>query len=92
MCDRRRPGMTLIELLVVVAVIAILASLLLPAIIQVRGAARKSQCESNLKQLAQAVQSFQHRNDCLPVYWGAMGASSNKVGGWLFHMLPDLDQ
>jgi prepilin-type N-terminal cleavage/methylation domain-containing protein len=92
MHDRRRPGMTLIELLVVVAVIAILASLLLPAIIQARGAGRKAQCESNLKQLAQAVQSFQHRNDRLPVYWGAMSSSGNKVGGWLLHMLPDLDQ
>jgi prepilin-type N-terminal cleavage/methylation domain-containing protein len=92
MTRRSRTGLTLVELLVVIAVIAILASLLFPAIMQARGAGRKAQCESNLKQLAQAVQSFHHRNDCLPVYWGQMGASSNKVGGWLFHMLPDLDQ
>ena len=90
---RRRPGMTLIELLVVVAIIAILASLLLPAILQARGAARKAQCEGNLKQLAQAVQTFHHRNGSLPVYWGAMqGGNGEKFGGWLLHLLPDLDQ
>lgn len=90
---RRLPGMTLIELLVVVAIIAILASLLLPAILQARGAGRKMQCEGNLKQLAQAVQTFHHRNDCLPVYWGTMqGGAGVKFGGWLMHLLPDLDQ
>jgi type II secretory pathway pseudopilin PulG len=90
---RRRIGITLIELLVVVAIIAILAGLLLPAILQARGAGRKAQCESNLKQLAQAVQSFHHRNDRLPVYWGAMnGRVGERFGGWLMHLLPDLDQ
>jgi prepilin-type N-terminal cleavage/methylation domain-containing protein len=90
---RLRSGMTLIELLVVIAIIAVLAGLLLPAILQARGAGRKAQCESNLKQLAQAVQTFHHRMDCLPVYWGAMkGGGGEKFGGWLLHLLPDLDQ
>ena len=47
-----RRGMTLLELLVVIAIIAVLTGLLLPAILQARGAGRKIQCESNLKQLA----------------------------------------
>ena len=38
-----------------IAIIAVLTGLLLPAILQARGAGRKIQCESNLKQLAQAV-------------------------------------
>jgi prepilin-type N-terminal cleavage/methylation domain-containing protein len=85
--------MTLIELLVVIAIIAVLAGLLLPAILQARGAGRKAQCESNLKQLAQAVQTFHHRMDCLPVYWGQMrGGGGDKFGGWAFHLLPELDQ
>jgi len=85
--------LTVIELLVVIAIIGILAGLLLPAILQARAAARRSQCASNLKQLAQAVQSFHSRTDCLPPYWGAMqGGGGEMFGGWLLHLLPDLDQ
>jgi prepilin-type N-terminal cleavage/methylation domain-containing protein len=93
MSRRLRSGMTLIELLVVIAIIAIIAGLLLPAILQARGAGRKIQCESNLKQLAQAVQTFHHRMNCLPAYWGSMnGGGGDRFGGWLMHMLPDLEQ
>ena len=88
-----RRGMTLVELLVVIAIIAVLTGLLLPAILQARGAGRKIQCESNLKQLAQAVQTFHHRNNSLPVYWGPMkGGGGEKFGGWLLHLLPDMEQ
>ena len=46
----QKKGFTLIELLVVISIIAILVSLLFPAFIAVRNAARSAQCQSNIRQ------------------------------------------
>jgi prepilin-type N-terminal cleavage/methylation domain-containing protein/prepilin-type processing-associated H-X9-DG protein len=54
----RRRGFTLIELLVVVAIIALLISLLLPALNGARNQTKKLRCQSNLRTIGHAVQFY----------------------------------
>jgi prepilin-type N-terminal cleavage/methylation domain-containing protein len=61
-----RPGFSLVELLVVVAVIAILAGLLLPAVQVGRESARRAKCQHNLRQLALSVLHYESISRRLP--------------------------
>lgn len=57
-CKRNRAGFTLVELLVVVAIMAILAGLLIPAIIAAQEKGRRVDCMNNLSQFGKAMMMY----------------------------------
>jgi prepilin-type N-terminal cleavage/methylation domain-containing protein len=65
-CARHAGGFTLIELLVVVAIIALLAALLLPALARAKAKARRIQCLNNLKQVTIGFHAFATDNGVYP--------------------------
>jgi len=68
--ENRRRGFTLIELLVVISIIALLMSIMMPALGQVKRIAQATVCQSNLRQWALAYEMFADSNeDRLPDGW-----------------------
>ena len=82
-----RRAFTLVELLIVIGIIAILASITVPAVQSMRSAARRTQCQNNQRQLGLAF----------TMYAGEMGGYPASVSrypaqrGWVTDLLPFLD-
>jgi prepilin-type N-terminal cleavage/methylation domain-containing protein/prepilin-type processing-associated H-X9-DG protein len=93
---KKRAAMTLIELLVVLAIIGMLLGLLLPAVLKVREAARRTQCVNNLRQIGVACHAYHDSLGCLPPGYRAWQCSdqiATRPGwGWASFLLPYLEQ
>lgn len=89
-----RQGFSLVELLVVMAIIAVLVSMLIPAVNRVRAAANSTYCKNNLRQLGLAIHLYahEHDNDLPPVTefaWFLPPGAGNKEVYWFGEVLPD---
>ncbi len=96
----RRRGFTLVELLVVIAIIGTLVALLLPAVNAAREQGRLATCKNNLHQLQLACAQHVEKLGTYPSGgWGSswvgvadQGYGANQPGGWIYQILPYMDQ
>ena len=88
---KTRSAFTLIELLVVIAIIAILAAILFPVFARARENARRSSCQSNLKQISLGVlQYVQDYDEKFPGIIVQGGSATNPPYGWADTIQPYL--
>ena len=98
----KKSAFTLVELLVVMAIIGVLAGLLLPAVQQVREAARRTECSNNIRQVGLALHMHHDSLRHLPSGWEVAVTSGSPLSiydeeglpgwGWASKILPFIEQ
>jgi prepilin-type N-terminal cleavage/methylation domain-containing protein len=82
-------GFTLVELLVVITIIGILMSLLMPAVQAAREAARRCQCQNNLKQMGLAILLHLDAHKYFPT---GRNRSDQYAVSWAYYLLPFMEE
>jgi prepilin-type N-terminal cleavage/methylation domain-containing protein/prepilin-type processing-associated H-X9-DG protein len=90
----KRTAFTLVELLVVIAIIAVLLSLLLPAVQRAREAVSRAACTNNMRQLGLALHNYHDAVGSFPPGITVKGTDNLEMGGFcgFVPLLPYLEQ